>query len=163
MIQLKEIDHNNWIQCIELEVLEEQKQFVNPNIFSLAEAYVHSGEKKDAEECYRCMPFVIYNDDEMVGFTMITYEKETDYDDKAGYEIYRIMIDKEHQGKGYGKDALQLLLEYIKTFPYGKAESVYAEWHPDNIASKRLFEAYDFIVIDTDEDGAVVARMNIGD
>ncbi len=50
-----------------------------------------------------------------------------------------------------------MLLEYIKTFPYGKAESIYAEWHPDNIASKKLFEAYEFVVIDTDEDGAVVA------
>ena len=72
------------------------------------------------------------------------------------------MIGKDHQGKGYGKEALQLLLEYIKTFPYGKAESVYAEWHPDNIASKKLFEAYEFIVIGTDEDGAVVAKVNIG-
>ena len=161
MIQLKDIDHSNWIRCIELEITEEQKQFVNPNIFSLAEAYVHSGEKKDAEEFYRCMPFAIYSDEGMVGFTMITYEKETDYDDKAGYEIYRIMIDRKHQGKGYGKEALKLILEYIKTFPCGKAESVYAEWHPNNIASNRLFEEYDFIVVGTDEDGAVVARMNI--
>ncbi|MBQ8312893.1 MAG: GNAT family N-acetyltransferase [Oscillospiraceae bacterium] len=162
MIQLKDIDHSNWIQCIELEVTEEQKQFVNPNIFSLAEAYVHSGEKKDAEVFYRCIPFAIYNDEDMVGFAMITYENEADYGDKAAYEIYRIMIDREHQGNGYGKEALKLLLEYIKTFPYGKAESVYTEWHPNNVASKRLFEEYDFIVADTDEDGAVVAKMNIG-
>lgn len=90
MIELKQINHNNWIECIELEVKDEQRQFVNPNIFSLAEAYVHSdANKKEAEEFYRCIPFAIYNGDKMIGFTMITYEKEHDFDDKPAYEIYR--------------------------------------------------------------------------
>ena len=53
MIELKQINHDNWIECIELEVKDEQRQFVNPNIFSLAEAYVHSdASKKEAEEYY---------------------------------------------------------------------------------------------------------------
>lgn len=36
----KDIDYSNWLQCIELDVTEEQRQYVNPNIFSLAEAFV---------------------------------------------------------------------------------------------------------------------------
>lgn len=161
MIHLKSIDHNNWIRCIELEVTDEQKQYVNPNIFSLAEAYAHNGEKEDADEYYRCIPLGIYNEEEMVGFAMLTYEKETDYDNKPAYEIYRLMIAKEHQGKGYGREAVKLLIEYVRSFPYGQAESIYVEWHPDNIASKRLFEAYGFMVIDTDEDGAVIAKFGV--
>lgn len=159
MITLKDINHNNWMSCIGLEVTDEQKKFMNPNIFSLAEAYVHSGGSRDAEEYYRCVPFAIYNDDEMVGFAMLTYEAETDYDNKPAYEIYRIMTDKKHQGKGYAKEAVRLLLDYIKTFPCGRAENVYIELHPDNIASRKLFEAYNFTVVGTEEDGAVVAKL----
>ena len=92
-----------------MEVTEEQRQYVNPNIFSLAEAFVHSGTNKEAEEYYRCIPFAIYNDDEMIGFAMLTYEKDNDYDNKPAYEIYA------------------------------------------------------FIVVDTDEDGAVIAKLNISD
>ena len=104
MIELKQINHDNWIECIELEVKDEQRQFVNPNIFSLAEAYVHSdASKKEAEEYYRCIPFAIYNEGKMIGFTMLTYEKEYDFDDKPAYEIYRLMIDKDNQGKGTGE------------------------------------------------------------
>lgn len=100
MIELKQINYDNWIECIELEVKDEQRQFVNPNIFSLAEAYVHSdASKKEAEEYYRCIPFAIYNEGKMIGFTMLTYEKEYDFDDKPAYEIYRLMIDKDNQGK----------------------------------------------------------------
>ena len=162
MIQLKEIDHNNWIQCIELEVTEEQRQYVNPNIFSLAETFVHSdANKKDADEYYRCIPFAIYSDDKMIGFALITYEKESDYDNKPIYELYRVMVDKRYQGKGYGKEAVKSLLEYIKTFPYGEVENIYVEWHPDNIASAKLFQSYGFKVVGTEDDGAIVAKLNI--
>ena len=68
------------MECLALDVHDWQKQFVNPNIFSLAEAYVHSdANREDAEKYYRCIPFAIYCNDKMVGFTLITYEKECDF------------------------------------------------------------------------------------
>ena len=162
MIELKQINHDNWIECIELEVKDEQRQFVNPNIFSLAEAYVHSdASKKEAEEYYRCIPFAIYNEGKMIGFTMLTYEKEYDFDDKPAYEIYRLMIDKDNQGKGFGKESLKLILDYIKTFPYGEVESVYASWHPDNKASEKMCLSNGFVVVGKDEDGAVISRLSM--
>ena len=161
-IELRKIDHNNWLQCIELSAADEQRQYVTPNIFSLAEAFVHSDANKEtAEEYYRCIPFAIYQEDEMVGFATITYEKESDYDSKPAYEIYKLMIDKNHQGKGYGKEAVELLLKYIKTFPYGEAGNVYAEWHPENKASEKLFTAAGFAVTGTAEDGAILAELNL--
>lgn len=163
MISLKAINHSNWLQCIELEVAEEQRQYVNPNIFSLAESFVHSdANKEDADEYYRCIPFAIYNDEQMIGFTLISYEKECDFDDTPGYEIYRLMIAKDYQGKGYGKEAMKRILEYIKTFPYGKVEYIYASWHPDNKVSEGLFLANGFkIVGKDDDDGAIISRLQI--
>lgn len=114
------------IVCIELEDTNEQCRYINPNIFSLAEAYVHSdANKADAEKFYRCIPFAIYHGDDMVAFAQVTYEKEYDFDGKLAYELYKVMIDKKHQGKGFGKEAACLLLNYIKDFPYGEVENVF--------------------------------------
>jgi len=41
------------------------------------------------------------------------------------YYIWRILIDKNHQGKGYGKQAIAKIIEEIKTMPHGKADRVY--------------------------------------
>ena len=162
MLELRTINHDNWMECIGLEVNEEQRKFVNPNIFSLAEAFVHSDANKiDAEEYYRCIPFAIYNDDKMIGFTLITYEKECDFDDAPGYEIYRLMIVKEYQGKGFGKEAVKQIIDYIKTFPYGAVKNIYALWHPENKASESVCIKNGFVVVGKDEDGAIVARLSV--
>ena len=162
MVALRTVDHGNWIKCIAREVTGEQRRFVNPNLFSLAEAYVHSdANRSEAEEYYRCIPFAVYCGDEMVGFAMITYEKDYDLDHRPAYEIYRLMIDKNHQGKGYGRAAVRLLLDYIRTFPCGRAESVYAAWHPENEISGKTFLGCGFTAAGTDDDGAVVARCRL--
>lgn len=164
MIILKKVCHNNWLDCIELEVEENQKQFVNPNIFSLAEAYVHSSiNKKEANEYYRCIPLAIYNDELLIGFTMITFEQEHDFDGGPAYEIYRLMIDKKYQKKGYGTEALNKIIEYIKTFPCGKAENIFAEWHPLNTVIESVCKKFGFEVVGRDEeDGAIISKFNIG-
>ena len=162
MIELRKINHSNWLKCIALEVTDEQCRFINPNIFSLAEAYVHSdANKADAEEFYRCIQFAIYHEDEMIGCAQLTSEKEYDFDGKTAYELYKLMIDRKHQGKGFEKEAVRLLLNYIKTFPYGEVENVYVQWHPENTASERLFTTTGFVIVGTDEDGAVIARWNV--
>ena len=48
-------------------------------------------------------------------------DEDTPYFMDKSYLIWRFMIDKKYQGKGYGKEALQLALDYIRTFPVGEA------------------------------------------
>lgn len=90
---------------------------------------------------------------------MVTYEKECDFDDKPGYEIYRLMIDKKYQKKGYGKKAIKLIINYIQSFPYGEVENIYATWHPDNKASEKLCLGNGFEIIGKDDDGATLGRL----
>jgi diamine N-acetyltransferase len=99
MIQLKPIDRHNVWDCVELKVAEHQRKFVASNVVSLAQA-------KAQEEC---IPLAVYDGDIMVGFLMYCI----DVDDN-NYWIYRVMIGEEHQGKGYGKQALNLLINKIK-------------------------------------------------
>lgn len=122
-IRLVEVDRDNWSRCVDLSVSEDQEDFVAPNYESILLA-------KFEENCY---PMCIYNEDLMVGFLMYDIDPET-----KRWELSRLMIDKEHQGKGYGKQALLLVLEKIKN-TLGPIR-FYTSVHPENAAMKRLIE-----------------------
>ena len=51
------------------------------------------------------LPYVIKNDDEMIGFIMMSYCKADlkEATQKDEYCVWRFMIDEQHQGKGYGR------------------------------------------------------------
>ncbi len=55
----------------------------------------------------------------MVGYMMVIY----DYD-VPEYDIWHMMIDETQQGKGYGKAALKLILDYIEEKPFGNSDRV---------------------------------------
>lgn len=142
MIHLEKLTYDNFDDVFELEVTEEQKNFVAHNCYSVAEAYVtliNGGQ---------VFPFAIYNDDELVGFIQLAYGENADQDgvsmEKDNYEIWRFMIDKRFQRKGYGKAALQLALDFIRTWPCGKAELCWISYEPENTAAKALYKSFGF-------------------
>jgi len=59
-VTLRPVTADNWKQCVGLSVEPEQKLFVAPNAYSLAEAAYEDG----------CVPLAIYHDETMVGFAM---------------------------------------------------------------------------------------------
>ena len=99
MVSLKEITVDNFWDAIELKVHEEQRDFVLENSISIAQAKVQP----------ECIPMAIYEGGTIVGFLMYCVDS-----DDGNYWIYRFMIDKKFQGKGYAKKAMQLLLSEIK-------------------------------------------------
>lgn len=103
-VELRNIDNINLKQCITLKVADEQRQYISSNEDSLKEA---------AENESVARPFVIYADDEMVGFTMFAFDEEYE-DPKDRYWLWRFMIDKDLQGKGYGSLALKEIIQYFK-------------------------------------------------
>lgn len=158
MIKLQEITFNNFNECIKLEPHEEQKNFVAPNLFSLAEAYVALSNNEGIP-----MPYAIYDNDTMVGFTMLLFNEADESNKENTYWVCRFMIDKNYQGKGYGKQAMAKALELIRTFPKGKASEVRLSYEPENIAAKTLYASFGFREtgeIDAD-DGEVVAKLDL--
>ena len=139
MITLRKVDARNIWQIVALEVREEQKSFVATNTESILEAYCAVTNGGVA------LPFGIYDGDTPVGFLMIGYGCG-DWEDapaiaRNSYSIWRLMIDKSCQGRGYGKAALTAALEYIRTFPSGKAEWCFLSYEPDNMAAQRLYHS----------------------
>lgn len=126
-INFIEVNRNNWCQCIELTVTEEQKNFVAPNY----ESILLSKFEKD------CYPMCIYNDNVMVGFLMYDIDPET-----KRWELSRLMIDKNHQGKGYGRLALLLLLDMIKKVM--GSINFYTSIVPTNTSMRNLIEDLGF-------------------
>lgn len=102
-ITLREITPENARAIIDLEVSEAQQRFVAPNVVSIAQAYF---EREHA--WFRA----IYADETPVGFLML-------YDDpyQPVYFLWRLMIDKQYQGLGYGRRAIELLVAHVKRRP----------------------------------------------
>ncbi|MBR0137334.1 MAG: GNAT family N-acetyltransferase [Erysipelotrichaceae bacterium] len=150
-VSLREVNYDNFDDLIDLKLNDDQKKFVASNIYSLAEAYAARASKGYA------MPFGIYLDDTPIGFLMLGYYPDLEYvkyvfgdDDDIpyfivrSYLIWRFMIDKDYQHKGYGRKALQLALDYIKTFPCGEAEYCWLDYEPENEVARELYRSFGF-------------------
>jgi diamine N-acetyltransferase len=128
MIELKDVDRENYRKIIGLKVGEGQSAFVDTNAFYLAQA----SYEKD------CHPFGIYEGDLLVGFCMYCID-EAD----GQYWISQLMIDKGHQSHGYGRAALGLMLELIKADEnHGR---IYLSFEPENEWAKSLYESMGFV------------------
>lgn len=126
-IELRIIDKENMYDVIELEVADEQKDFVASNSFSLLQA-------KYEENIY---PFAIYRDNELVGFIMYDFDDETDM-----YGMCRLMVDKKFQNQGIGKVAIEKLFDKIIKEHGNIKFSTSAE--PNNTVALKLYEKLGF-------------------
>ncbi len=158
MVELRNITPDNFPEVIRLEVNDSQKSFVATNIRSLAQAYVAIANKTCTP-----MPYAIYAGETMVGFIMLSYEDadQSNPDDGAVYCIWRLMIDKHHQGNGYGRQAMTKALELIRTFPYGQANRVLLSYEPDNAVAKSLYASLGFVETGEMADDEVVAALRL--
>ncbi|MGN7478767.1 GNAT family N-acetyltransferase [Solibacillus silvestris] len=141
MINLRKITLENRRAIFNLEVSEEQRRFVASNLSSMASCYVL------ATNGGHPLPFAIYADEQPVGFVMLTYgitgyELPSIADDS--YCILRLMIDKQYQNKGYGREAMKEILKFIRTFPAGPARYCWIPYGEDNFAAKKLYESFGF-------------------
>lgn len=141
MITLRKITLENRRTIFNLEVSEGQRRFVASNLSSVASCYVLSTNGGNP------FPLAIYAEEQPVGFVMITYGV-TGYDLPqiaiGNYCILRLMIDEKFQNRGYGREAINKVLEFIRTYPAGPAEYCWIPYSPDNITARKLYESFGF-------------------
>jgi diamine N-acetyltransferase len=130
VVSLREITEETVLHICGLSntLLEEQHKMVAPNAISIAQAHFAD----------RAWFRAIYADEEPVGFIMLSDEPE-----KQNYYLWRFMIAGPHQSKGYGRRALELLIDYVKTRPGAKellASYVPMEGGPEGFYRKLGFE-----------------------
>lgn len=130
MIHLRKITEENFIDAFNLKLAPEQERFVSHPIRSLAQAYVYREQ---------CQPFGIYEGQTMVGYVMVIY----DYD-VPEYDIWHMMIEQAEQGKGYGKAALDRVLDYIREKPFGSSDRVTLTCNKENIRALTMYKSKGF-------------------
>jgi diamine N-acetyltransferase len=139
-ITLQPITADNWVECIGLSPTEDQQErgFVASNTLSLAQAYCEPW----------WVPQTIYADQTMVGFLLHGrwpaqgvpvhhghVEPGTDY-------ILRFMIDGRYQGRGYGRAALNLLIDQLRADP--RTGVIDVDCDRENAVATQLYQGRGF-------------------
>lgn len=105
MITLKPVDETSFYQVLKLTVREEQKHWVADNATSLAECWLY----RDNGDVF---PYAVWAGDEVVGFVLLDIDEEENQ-----CMIWRLMIDQTHQGKGYGRAAVEVVIALATADP----------------------------------------------
>lgn len=131
-IYLKDINKDNWKECIFLTTNRDNahfvcEEFVASNALSIAQSKVEDG----------WIIKEIYDECKMVGFTMYGFSHKYNF-----YEICRIMIDYKYQGRGYGKTSLNEIIEEMKKFK--DCKEIFLSFDPENHKGKKLYESFNF-------------------
>lgn len=138
MVELRAITEDNFIDAFNLRLAPGQERFVSHPIRSLAQAYVYRDQ---------CQPFGIYVDGKMIGYVMVIY----DYD-VPEYDIWHMMIDESMQGHGYGSAALDRVIDYIRTKPFGSSNRVALTCSKDNPVARTVYERKGFVATGVEDE-----------
>ena len=173
MIHLEKINWDNYGKVLKLKVNKDQENFVATNKTSLIQAFI---ELSSGIPVYA---FAIMDNKKVVGFMQLMYDNDwtgyeredwiksdeyKKYEGKNYYYIWRFMIDKKYQNKGFGKEAFKQTLDFIKTFPSGNAEYVLLSYEPSNEIGKRLYSSFGFKEVFTEylhDDDEVTAMLKL--
>ncbi|MBQ8383065.1 MAG: GNAT family N-acetyltransferase [Clostridia bacterium] len=128
MVKLKEITTDNLEDVLNLQVSVHQEKYVSSTAYSLAQAYVYRET---------AFPFAIYADNMLVGFIMFGF-----YESRNQYTLWKFLIDKQYQNKGYGREALKQGIAYLKE-RFGVNE-IYVGVALENEQAKHLYSSVGF-------------------
>ena len=124
-LSLQEVTRENWRATLGLAVFPEQQRFIAECVpiaaIALAKAYIRPAGLV-------WVPYALYAErGEMVGFTELAYEPES----LGNYWIFHLFIDCHYQGRGYGKEAISLLLQFIRDH-HPQCQAIQLTVHPEN-------------------------------
>ena len=143
-IRLQDVDVSNWRDCSDLQLAEEEREYISSNVYVIAEW------KFETESALKA----IYSDTELVG--MLAYYL---HDGEHGYFywLYHLMIQKRYQGKGYGEAAVRLAVKEMHQLGATEIRTMYM---PGNIRSQNLFKKLGFDEIGTLDGGDIFLRLS---
>ncbi len=147
MVKLRAITEDNFLDAFHLKLAPGQERFVSHPIRSLAQAYVYRDQ---------CQPYGIYAEGKMVGYVMVIY----DYD-VPEYDIWHMMIDESAQGQGYGSAALDRVIEYIRTKPFGTSDRVALTCNRDNASARKLYEDRGFRATGVEDEDEIELALTL--
>lgn len=143
-VTLREITRETVRQIVLLKVKPEQDDFVAPNAISLSEALF------EEKAWYRA----IYAGETPVGFVML-------FDDESQpeYYLWRYMIDARYQGMGFGRQAMLLVIDYVRGRP--NATELLLSYVPAEGGPEHFYAGMGFVNTGEVDDGEDVMRLDL--
>ena len=130
MIRLSEIDEASFFAARALSVAPEQRGFLDDAVGILARGYLYRRENARV--------WAVEADGEVVGLALV---KDMD-EEPACYDLQQFMIDRRFQNRGYGAQALRLILDRLSAERrYGCVEVCVKR---DDLPALRLYEKAGF-------------------
>jgi diamine N-acetyltransferase len=143
-VTLREVTAETVRAVCALEVAPEQRGFVAPNAISIAQAHF------EPKAWFRA----VYAGDEPVGFAMLYEDVE-----KEEYFLWRFMIAAGHQGKGYGRRALDLVVAHVRSLP--GASELLTSYVPGAAGPRDFYLRYGFVETGEVDEGEHVTRLEL--
>lgn len=148
MIELREIDEENFQAIVSMRLPEEQRRFVADNVYSLAQAWLY----REAGDVFPC---AVYAQGRPVGFMMAETDEEA-----REFILWRLVIAPSCQGRGYGTAAVKLAIEKARLS--GKFDFATVDYKPGNEAARRAYEKAGFAATGERANGEeIVMRMTL--
>jgi diamine N-acetyltransferase len=146
VITFQVVTRKNLAEILNLKVTSEQENFISSNAVSIAEAHF-------------CPEFAwfraIYASEVPVGFVLLDEDPVNSF-----YAVWRFMIDARFQRHGFGKQALELVVEYIRTRPGAKVLLV--SYVPGEGSPEAFYKKMGFTPTgETDEDGEIILKYEL--
>ena len=133
-VVLEPIDRSNYRKLFHMQLRPEQVTFVTPPRWTLARCYA----KQFGDE-FEHLPHLIRAADEVVGYVTTACDRNSADD----YWIDDIMIDAEHQGKGYGRAAMLAVIKMIVA-RYPQCRGVQLTCFRTNTSAAALYQSLGF-------------------
>ena len=141
-VLLREVTADTVRAICELEVAPEQRGYVAPNAVSIAQAHF------SPEAWFRA----VYAGEVPVGFVMLSVDTEAER-----YYLWRFMIASRYQGRGYGRRALDLIVEHVRSLP--GAQELVSSFVPGEAGPRDFYLGYGFEETGEIEGGEHVIRL----
>lgn len=143
-LRLREVTRESLSSILRLAVAPGQEDHVADNATSIAQAHF------DPKAWFRG----IYCEEEPVGFVMLRVDPEG-----QEYYLWRFMIGAPHQGMGYGRRAMELIVDHVRALPGAQVLSLHVVDAPNSALP--FYEGLGFLATGEIEDGELVMELKL--
>jgi diamine N-acetyltransferase len=144
-ITLREVTRETLAAVLRLKVRPDQERFVASNAVSIAQAHFYP-----ETAWFRA----VYSGETPVGFLMLEVEPA-----EPRYYLWRFMIGAEHQGRGVGRRALEVLFDHVRSLPGGTV--LYLSCVPGDGSPGPFYEKIGFAYTGEEHEGELVMRREL--
>lgn len=143
-ITLRPVAQDNVMAIIKLNVSDSQQDLVAPNSVSIAQA-AHTTDRWER---------AIYAADTPVGYVLVSEKTE-----QPRYYLWRYMIDHRYQRMGFGRTAMQQVIDHVRTLP--NASEMFLTYVPVEHGPRGFYAGMGFVDTGVDHEGELEMRFQL--